>query len=76
MRSDEQERYSVRLEDLLRLRAMQDRQVSAAVLRKEWDYAHQLATKAAEIDQAIHKLMLHGNERAQDGFQPPSAATG
>lgn len=37
---------------------MNDRLVSEAVSRKEWDLASEQATRSREIDQAIHELMM------------------
>lgn len=50
--------YIVRLGDLIKLRAQEDRLVTEYVLRGEWDHAAAAAKKAEEIDHAIRRMMM------------------
>lgn len=73
MRSAE---YAVKLEDLLKLRAMQDRLVSVAVLRREWDYAATAAQESERYNAAIIRLMQTGPVPVPDAAQDDEPATG
>lgn len=59
-----QQVYNSELRDLVHLRSMNDRLVSEAVSRKEWDLASETAVRSREIDQAIHHMMLAPQQAA------------
>lgn len=69
--------------DLIALRAQEDRLVTEAVLRRDWDDAASKATRAARVSQAIENMLTNGRPfplpaddepPAAAGEQPPAAA--
>jgi hypothetical protein len=52
--------------DLIALRAQEDRLVTEAVLRKDWDGAYQLALRARRVSEAIDRMLTTGRPYAVD----------
>jgi hypothetical protein len=60
--------------DLIALRAQEDRLVTEAVLRKDWDAAAQLATRSQRVTEAIKNMLTTGRTYAGDPQEEPPAA--
>lgn len=52
--------------DLIALRAQEDRLVTVAVLRKDWDGAAAQALKSQRVDDAITRMLLTGRPEIQE----------
>lgn len=60
------ERTKQLLLDLIALRAQEDRLVTEAVLRKDWDDAARLALRSQRISDAIERMVLSGQPHPQE----------
>jgi hypothetical protein len=52
--------------DLIALRAQEDRLVTEAVLRRDWDAAASLAARSARITEAIERMLTTGRPYPSD----------
>lgn len=59
--------------DLIALRAQEDRLVTEAVLRKDWDGASLLAARSQRVTKAIENMLTTGQPHArEDASEPPA----
>jgi hypothetical protein len=56
--------------DLIALRAQEDRLVTEAVLRRDWDAAAALALRSRRVTEAIERMLTTGRPYPLDGENP------
>jgi len=61
--------------DLIALRAQEDRLVTEAVLRKDWDGAHTAALRARRVSDAIDRMLMTGRPYPAEAPEQPPAAS-
>lgn len=59
--------------DLIALRAQEDRLVTEAVLRKDWDGAALLAARSQRVTEAINNMLTTGRTQGPDVEAEPPA---
>jgi hypothetical protein len=59
--------------DLIALRAQEDRLVTEAVLRRDWDAAAALALRSRRVTEAIERMLKTGRPYPLDGETPVQA---
>lgn len=58
--------------DLIALRAQEDRLVTEAVLRKDWDGAAQQALRSQRVTEAIERMLLSGRPFPEKTWMEPA----
>lgn len=62
--------------DLIALRAQEDRLVTEAVLRRDWDNAASHAARSQRFTISIHRMLTHGAPAAEVEQEWPPADPG